>query len=115
MSCLTKRLFTRSGVEAIRETSRANVSVEVINVGELNADFYDGGRGFAAETGGYTFVGANRAERAVRQIWQAAGRYFCVGDRHLGREPLRVRRQVLATRSDRCYGAIAASAATSGG
>ena len=53
--------------------------MEVINVAELNADFYDGARGFAAETGGYTFVDANRAERAVRQIWQAAGHYYLLG------------------------------------
>jgi VWFA-related protein len=66
-------------LDAIRETSRADVTVDVIDVRGLTGDMYDGARGFAAETGGRAFVDSGDFTRAVNQIWWDSGHYYLLG------------------------------------
>jgi len=63
-------------LDAIREASRADVSVDVIYVNALS--YEPRPNGFAGETGGRTFV-SNDVGWSVEQIWQAAGHYYLLG------------------------------------
>lgn len=67
---------------AIRETSRNNISVYVMDpVGLVNngGERYDAAKSFAAETGGEAMVNTNDINKAVGRIWQDAGSYYLLG------------------------------------
>jgi VWFA-related protein len=68
---------------AIRETSRNNVSVYVMDPqgmpGGFIGDRYDAARSFAAETGGEALVNTNNVKKVVDRIWQDAGSYYLLG------------------------------------
>ena len=67
--------------DAIRETSRHNVSVYAIDAlglreGEYPADY---ATSFVAETGGWAWANTNNFNAAVDQIWREAGNYYVLG------------------------------------
>ncbi len=71
----------------IRDLSRADVSLDVIDAVGLRP-FEDGGgpglladdaTGFARETGGRAFVNTNFFERSADELWQQEGHYYLLG------------------------------------
>jgi VWFA-related protein len=67
--------------EAIRATSRHNVSVYAIDALGQREDGYpaDYATSFAAETGGWVWANTNNYNGAVEQIWREAGSYYVIG------------------------------------
>jgi VWFA-related protein len=67
--------------EAVRETSRYNVSVYAIDALGLREGAYpaDYATSFAAETGGWAWGNTNNYGGAVEQIWREAGTYYVLG------------------------------------
>jgi VWFA-related protein len=66
--------------EAIRDTSRHNVSVYAIDALGQREDGYpaDYATSFAAETGGWVWANTNNYNGAVEQIWREAGSYYVI-------------------------------------
>jgi hypothetical protein len=73
--------YTPFWFDAIRNTSRNNISVYVMDPeGHTGGgERYDAARSFAAETGGEAMVNTNDVNRAVGRIWQDAGSYYLLG------------------------------------
>jgi VWFA-related protein len=65
--------------DAVRNASRADVSVSVIDPNGTTGRPYDGARGFARETGGEAFVNRNDCEGAVHRLWTDTGHYYVLG------------------------------------
>ena len=75
---LTKGM-TGPWFDAVRNASRADVSVSVIDPNGTTGRPYDGARGFARETGGEAFVNLNDLDSAVDRLWTEAGHYYVLG------------------------------------
>ena len=73
--------LSREWFDAIRETSRYNVSVYAIDALGLREGGYpsDYSTSFAAETGGWAWANTNNFNGAVDQIWREAGSYYVLG------------------------------------
>ena len=67
--------------EAVRQTSRHNVSIYAIDAFGLRENGYpqDYATSFAAETGGWAWANTNNYGGAVDQIWREAGSYYVLG------------------------------------
>jgi VWFA-related protein len=71
--------MTPEWAEAIRTTSRNNVSVYAIDPGGLGGTIADWTQSFSAETGGYTWSRTNNYGGAVDRIWQESASYYLLG------------------------------------
>ena len=65
--------------EAIRTTSRNNVSIYAIDPSGLEGGVADWSQSFAEETGGHTWSGTNNYGGAVDRIWQESASYYVLG------------------------------------
>jgi VWFA-related protein len=65
--------------EAVRTTSRNNVSVYAIDPEGLGGTIADWSQSFSAETGGYTWSRTNNYANAVDRIWQESASYYLLG------------------------------------
>jgi hypothetical protein len=81
--------------EAVRDASRADVSVSVIDPSGPVGTPYDGAHGFARETGGEAFVNRSDLASVVDRIWRNAGHFYVLGyvppSAKKGRHSIRVR------------------------
>ena len=68
-------------VSALQETSRANVSIYVIDPNGLTGRVHVSGNDVVERTGGRGFYNSNDFERAVDQTWREAGHYYLLGYR----------------------------------
>ena len=73
--------LSQEWIDAIRETSRYNVSVYAIDALGLREGAYpaDYATSFAAETGGWAWSNTNNFAGAVEQVWREAGSYYVLG------------------------------------
>jgi VWFA-related protein len=71
-------LVWRDWRDAVSATSRANVSLYVVDPAGVNGQL-DLGHGLVEHTGGADFVRSNNFERAVDRIWEEAGHYYLLG------------------------------------
>ncbi len=70
----------REWIDAMRATASANVNFYVIDPAGVGMGRVDGGaRGFARETGGYTFANTNDLNGAADRIMREAGNYYLIG------------------------------------
>jgi len=65
--------------DALRNASRNDVTVDIIDPSGLGGSHDDGAQAFAAETGGRAFVNVNTFDDAVDRVWQDAGHYYLLG------------------------------------
>ena len=72
-------LLSPEWADAVRETSRNNVSVYSINPEGTEGGFGDWSRSFMAETGGYAWSGTNNYSGAADRIFEESASYYLLG------------------------------------
>ena len=71
--------MTPEWAEAVRTTSRNNISVYAIDPGGVSGNAADWTQSFSADTGGSTWSRTNNYGAAVDRIWQESASYYLIG------------------------------------
>ena len=96
--------------EAIRITSRNNVSIYSIDPSGLEGGVGDWSQSFSEETGGHTWSGTNNYGSAVDRIWQESASYYLLGyaapinDQRLHRIEVKIAKQGVTVRARKARG-----------